>query len=237
MSAGDFELNCTVRSDTGKGASRRLRRLNKEIPAILYGGGEDPQNLTIPHDAILHATDNEAFFSHIITLNIGDQKQQAVIKDLQRHPAKPFIVHADFLRVRADQEITVNVPVHFINEEKCEGVRLEGGNLIKMMTEITVICLPKDLPEYIGLDVLEMKIGDAIHLSDVKLPEGVSSVELSYGEEHDLPVVQVQAPRSEEEVEEADMSIEVPDAEVPTEADEKADEQDGDEGADKGDDS
>ena len=153
MSANDFELNCTVRTDKGKGASRRLRRLNNEIPAVLYGGNEDPLSLTIPHDDIFHATENEAFFSHIITLNIGKDKQQAVIKDLQRHPAKPFIVHADFLRVRADQAITVNVPVHFINEDKCKGVRLENGNLIKNLTEIEIECLPKDLPEFLEVDV------------------------------------------------------------------------------------
>ena len=231
-----FELNCTVRTDKGKGASRRLRRLNNEIPAILYGGGEDPLSLTIPHDDIFHATENEAFFSHIITLKVGKDKHQAVIKDLQRHPAKPFIVHADFLRVRADQEITVNVPVHFINEDKCKGVRLEGGNLIKNMNEIVVHCLPRDLPEYLEVDVLELNIGDSVHLSDVNYPAGVSSVELAHGEEHDLPVAQVQAPRSEKEIEEADMSVEVPDAEVPTEADEKAAEAEAEEkGADDGD--
>ncbi|MEQ8407298.1 MAG: 50S ribosomal protein L25/general stress protein Ctc [Gammaproteobacteria bacterium] len=229
MSNQKFELNVSVRKDLGKGASRRLRRLNNAIPAVLYGGNEDPLSLTIPHDDIFHATENEAFFSHIITLNIGKEKQQAVIKDLQRHPAKPFIVHADFLRVRADQEITVNVPVHFTNEEKCKGVRLGGGNLIKNMNEIEISCLPKDLPEYLEVDVTELDIGDSIHLSEVNFPAGVQSVELSHGEEHDLPVVAVQAPRSEAEVDEADTAVEVPDAEVPTDSDAKAD---GDEGDD-----
>ena len=180
-------------------------------------------SLSIPHDDIFHATENEAFFSHIITLNIGDQKQQAVIKDLQRHPAKPFIVHADFQRVRADVAITVNVPIHFLNEEKCKGVRLEGGNLIRNMNELDVSCLPGNLPEYLELDVLELDIGDSLHISDIKMPEGVESVELSHGEEHDLAVVMVQAPRSEAEVEAADTAVEVPDAEVPTDQDDKAD--------------
>jgi large subunit ribosomal protein L25 len=222
MSASDFELNCEVRTDQGKGASRRLRRLNNQIPAVLYGGGEDPVSLSIPHDDIFHATENEAFFSHIITLNIGKDKQQAVIKDLQRHPAKPFILHADFQRVQANVEINVNVPLHFLNEEKAKGVKNDGGNLIKNMTELEVTCLPKDLPEYIEVDVIALEIGDSLHISDITLPEGVTSVELSHGEEHDLPVVAVQAPRSEAEVEEADTAVEVPDAEVPTEADEKA---------------
>ena len=224
MSASDFELNCTVRTDLGKGASRRLRRLNNEIPAVLYGGGEDPMSLSIVHDDIFHATENEAFFSHIITLNIGKEKQQAVIKDLQRHPAKPFIMHADFQRVRADVEITVNVPLHFINDEKCVGVKQEGGNLLRNMNELEVSCLPKDLPEYIEVDVLDLDIGDSLHISDIKLPAGVSSVELSHGEEHDLPVVAVQAPRSEAEVEEADTAVDVPDAEVPTASDEESEE-------------
>ena len=227
MSASDFELNCTVRTDLGKGASRRLRRLNNQIPAVLYGGGEDPVSLSIIHDDIFHATENEAFFSHIITLNIGKDKQQAVIKDLQRHPAKPFIMHADFQRVRADVEITVNVPLHFINDEKCVGVKQEGGNLLRNMNELEISCLPKDLPEYIEVDVLDLDIGDSLHISDIKLPAGVTSVELSHGEEHDLPVVAVQAPRSEAEVEEADTAVDVPDAEVPTASDSDSDD-DGD---------
>lgn len=226
MSASDFELNCTVRTDLGKGASRRLRRLNNQIPAVLYGGGEDPVSLSIIHDDIFHATENEAFFSHIITLNIGKDKQQAVIKDLQRHPAKPFIMHADFQRVRADVEITVNVPLHFINDEKCVGVKQEGGNLLRNMNELEISCLPKDLPEYIEVDVIDLDIGDSLHISDIKLPAGVTSVELSHGEEHDLPVVAVQAPRSEAEVEEAEGEVEAPAAEVPTASDSDEDGED-----------
>jgi len=146
----------------------------------------------------LHATDNEAFFSHIITLNIGKDKQQAVIKALQRHPAKPFIMHADFQRVQANVAITVNVPIHFLNEEKCKGVRLEGGVISRTLNEIEVSCLPGNLPEYIEVDLLELGIGDAIHLSEVTLPEGVTSVALSHGEEQDLTVVTVMAPMAEE---------------------------------------
>lgn len=204
MSANQFELNCSVRTDQGKGASRRLRRLNNQIPAILYGGDEDPLALSIVHDDILHATDNEAFFSHIITLNIDSKKQKAIIKDLQRHPAKPFILHADFLRINENQAIVVQVPIHFINEEKCVGVKIGGGNILKTLNEIEVSCLPKDLPEYIEVDMLEVDIGDTVHLSDVTLPEGVTSVALSHGDEdNDLSVAIVQAPRSVEEEDEA----------------------------------
>ena len=195
MSNEEFELNCTVRSDLGKGASRRLRRLNDSIPAVLYGGGKDAVSLTIAHKDIAKATANEAFFSHIITLNVGSKKEKAVIKALQRHPAKPFILHADFLRVSDKQAITVKVPIHFLNEEKCIGVKLSGGNILKTLNEIEVSCLPKDLPEYIEVDMLEIDLGESVHLSDITLPENVSSVALSHGEGSDLSVAIVQAPK------------------------------------------
>ncbi len=198
-----FELNCSVREDQGKGASRRLRRLNNAIPAVLYGGDKDAVSLTISHDDILHATENEAFFSHIITLNIDSKKEKAVIKALQRHPAKPFILHADFLRVSDKQAIVVKVPIHFINEDKCVGVKLGGGNILKTLNEIEVSCLPKDLPEYIEVDMLEVELGDTVHLSDITLPEGVTSVALSHGEDSDLSVAIVQQPRGGGDEEEA----------------------------------
>lgn len=207
MSNEEFELNCTVRSDLGKGASRRLRRLNESIPAVLYGGGKDAVSLTIAHKDIAKATANEAFFSHIITLNVGSKKEKAVIKALQRHPAKPFILHADFLRVSDKQAITVKVPIHFLNEEKCIGVKLSGGNILKTLNEIEVSCLPKDLPEYIEVDMLEIDLGESVHLSDITLPENVSSVALSHGEGSDLSVAIVQAPKGsadEDQVEAAE---------------------------------
>lgn len=201
-----FELNCSVRTEQGKGASRRLRRLNNQIPAILYGGGKDPLSLTISHDDIFHATENEAFFSHIITLNIDNNKEKAVIKDLQRHPAKPFIVHADFLRVKENEAIVVNVPIHFINEEKCVGVKLHGGNILKTLTEIEVSCLPKDLPEYIEVDMLNVDVGDTVHLSDITLPAGVTSIALTHGEDSDLSVAIVQQPRGGDDSESSESS-------------------------------
>ena len=191
----DFELSCSVREDLGKGASRRLRRLNQSIPAILYGGDEKPTSLTIPHKDIAKAAENEAFFSQIITLKVGKKKEKAVIKALQRHPAKPFILHADFLRVSDKQAITVRVPIHFLNEDKCSGVKIGGGNILKTLNEIEVSCLPKDLPEYIEVDMLDVDLGESVHLSDISLPDGVISVALSVGEENDLSVAIVQAPR------------------------------------------
>ena len=196
MSAEEFELNCSVRTDLGKGASRRLRRLDNNIPAVLYGGNKDPVALKIAHKDIARATENEAFFAHIITLKIGNKKEQAVIKALQRHPARAIILHADFLRVSATHAIIVKVPIHFLNEETCVGVRLGGGNIIRTMNEIEVSCLPKDLPEYIEVDMLEIDLGESVHLSEITLPEGITSVALSHGEDSiDLSIAIVQAPK------------------------------------------
>lgn len=208
MSTPVFELDVSVRTDTGKGASRRLRRLHNAVPAVLYGAEKEPVPLTIDHDAILHATENEAFFSHIITLNLGKKKERAVIKDLQRHPARPVILHADFLRVSEGSAIQVRVPLHFVNEEKCVGVKTGGGRILKSMTEIEVTCLPKDLPEYIEVDMLEVELGHTVHLSDISLPEGVSSVALSHGKESDHSVATVQPPRGGADEAEEDIDVE-----------------------------
>ncbi len=195
MSADQFELNCSVRADSGKGASRRLRRLDNAIPAILYGGNKDPMALTIAHDDILHATENEAFFSHIITLNIGKEKEKAVVKALHRHPAKRLIMHAYFLSVDEKQAITMKVPLHLINEDKCVGVKLGSGIIRKTLNELEISCLPNNLPQYIEVDMLEVEVGQTLHISDIALPEGVTSVALSHGEDSDLSIAQVQAPR------------------------------------------
>lgn len=193
--SNEFELNVTVRTDLGKGASRRLRRLADLIPAIIYGEGKAPVNITIPHKDIMKAVSNEAFFSHIITLNVDGKKEQGLIKALQRHPAKPRIMHADFQRVSAENAITVAVPLHFINEDKCKGVKIGGGSIIKALTELQISCLPKDLPEFIEVDMTELGVGEAIHISEIKLPKGVSSIDLAHGHDADNAVVSILAPR------------------------------------------
>jgi large subunit ribosomal protein L25 len=193
--SNEFELIVTVRTDLGKGASRRLRRLADLVPAIIYGEGKAPVNITIPHKDILKAVSNEAFFSHIITLNVDGKKEQGLIKALQRHPAKPRIMHADFQRVSADNAISVAVPLHFINEDKCRGVKIGGGSIIKALNELQISCLPKDLPEFIEVDMTDLGVGEAIHISQVKLPKGVSSVDLAHGHDADNAVVSVLAPR------------------------------------------
>lgn len=193
--SNEFELNATARNDLGKGASRRLRRLANDVPAIIYGGGKAPESIAIPHKDILKATSNEAFFAHIITLNVDGKKEQVVIKDLQRHPAKPRIMHADFQRVSAKQTIHVKVPVHLINEDKCKGVRLGGGSILKTMSELEIVCLPKDLPEYLEIDMANVGVGEAVHISQISLPKGVTSVDLAHGHDSDHAVVTVQPPR------------------------------------------
>ena len=196
MSNAVFELECTVRTDLGKGASRRLRRLEGNIPAVLYGGDADPISLTIPHKDIVKATENEAFFSHVITLNIGKKKEKAVIKALQRHPAKPFILHADFLRINEKEAVTVKVPLHFINEEKCHGVKIGGGSILKTLNEIEVSCLPKDLAEVIEGETREGEVGATVHIADIALPANVTSVSLSH-EDGDLALATVKAAKGE----------------------------------------
>ena len=197
--AAEFELNAELRTETGKGASRRLRRHADLVPAILYGAGKDPQPLSIPHKDLHKACENEAFFSHIITIKAGGKAQEAILKDLQRHPAKDRIMHADFFRVQMDQTIVVEVPLHFTNEESCVGVKQEGGNVSHTMTSLEVSCLPGDLPEYIEVDIRNLSLGSSIHMSEIVLPEGLSILELAQGEDHDQVVVAVHAPRRVEE--------------------------------------
>ncbi len=215
--SNEFDLNATGRTDLGKGASRRLRRLANEVPAVIYGSGKPAVSISIPHKDILKAVSNEAFFSHIINLIVDGKSEQVVIKDLQRHPAKPRIMHADFLRVSAKQTIHVNVPVHFLNEEKCKGVKLGGGSIIKSMTEIEVVCLPKDLPEYLEIDMANVGVGETVHISSIVFPKGVSSVDLAHGPDSDNAVVTVQPPRGPTSAEEGDdddeAAVETPAAE------------------------
>jgi len=198
-------IEAKLRSDLGKGASRRLRRNADEVPAIIYGAGKEPTTLTLIRKDLEKALENEAFFSQVIDVNIEGDVQPAILKDLQRHPAKDRVTHADFLRVDASKPIKVHVPLHFINEEKCHGVKIEGGIIEHMLVEIEILCLPGDIPEYIEVDMLEVTTADIIHISDLKLPEGVTSTALALGEDHDMAVASVAAKRggSEEEDEEA----------------------------------
>lgn len=191
----EFKLSAEVRSDYGKGASRRLRRTNM-FPGIIYGGGGNPTPISLNHNEVLNNLQHEAFFSHILTLDVGGAKEQAIIKDIQRHPFKQQILHIDFQRIVAGEIITVRVPLHYINEESCIGVKTDGGSINKVENDISISCLPTDLPEYIEVDVANLNLGDSLHLSDVKLPTGVTSTDLSHGDEdHDRAIVAVHATR------------------------------------------
>jgi large subunit ribosomal protein L25 len=190
-----FELNAEVREDMGKGASRRLRRLTDLVPAIIYGGGKDPQPLTLIRKDLEKALENEAYYSHVLTIKVGKGKEKAILKDLQRHPARNSVMHADFMRVDDNVAIKVHVPIHFMNEATCHGVKVEGGIIQHQATDIEVQCLPGDIPEYIEVDMLDVETGQIVHLSEVTLPAGVTSIALALGEDHDLAIASVIAPK------------------------------------------
>ena len=192
--SNEFTLDAELRSDRGKGASRRLRRTNK-VPAIIYGGKNDAVSITLDHNQVIHRLQNEAFYSHILTVKVGGKPEEAVLRDLQRHPAKPEILHMDFQRVSKDRVIHVHVPLHFLNEEKCVGVKTGGGLISRIITEVEVSCLPQNLPEYIEVDLLELELGASIHLTEITLPEGIELIALTHGGEHDTSVVSVHKPR------------------------------------------
>ena len=200
MSDG-FELAAELREDIGKGASRRLRRSGK-VPAVLYGGGRKPRSLTLDHTKLLHQMEQEAFYNSVVTINVGKESQAAIVKDVQRHPAKRRIWHVDFQRILADEKIRMQVPFHFMGEDVAPGVKTGGGVFSHVMSDVEITCLPKDLPEYIEVDVSELELDAIIHLSEVKVPDGVELVALSHGDtEHDPAVVTIHRPRVEVEEE------------------------------------
>ncbi|UTA47469.1 50S ribosomal protein L25/general stress protein Ctc [Simiduia sp. 21SJ11W-1] len=190
-----FTLNAEKRDVEGKGASRRLRRLAEKVPAIIYGGKSKPQNIQIDHKDLVHHLENEAFYSHIISLVVDGKAEDVILKDLQRHPAKPVVLHADFQRVVRGQKMHVRVPLHFINEATAKGVKQGGGIVSHLLTDLEINVLPKDLPEFIEVDVADLGVGESLHISDIKLPKGVESLALAQGGDHDLPVVSIIKPR------------------------------------------
>ena len=199
----DFTVVATTRADQGKGASRRLRRSGM-VPGVVYGGGKAPQSLSILHSQVLNHLRNEAFYSHILKLEVDGKKENVILRDMQRHAYKPLIQHMDFLRVKADSELKMNVPLHFMNEEESVGVK-GGGIASHLMIDVEIACLPKDLPEYIEVDMAALDIGDSIHLSELKLPEGVTLTAFSHGEDdehdYDVPVASIHPRKLVEEEE------------------------------------
>ena len=189
-----FELTAEFRDAQGKGASRRLRHENK-VPAILYGGHRDPRALALDHTKLMLMLDNERFYSTIINLRVGDVTQAAILKDVQRHPAKNAVLHVDLQRVLEDEKIRISIPLHFKNESIAPGVK-KGGVVSHLRNEIEVSCLPKDLPEFVDVDLSQVELNQMLHLSDLAVPEGVEILELSHG--RDAPVVSVHHARAEE---------------------------------------
>jgi large subunit ribosomal protein L25 len=194
----NIQLSAEPREDSGKGASRRLRHTGM-VPAVIYGGDDAPVSIMLGHSDFFHALEKEAIYTQLIDLKVGKKKEVVVLRDLQRHPYKKQIMHADFFRIDNKKPIHVTVPVHTLNADECIGVKVDGGMLSLMISEIEVVCLPKNIPEYLEIDVAELKLGESIHLSEIKMPKGVEIVALTHDEdgEHDLGVVSIHKTRAE----------------------------------------
>ena len=231
----NIHLNAEPRAVSGKGASRRLRHQGL-VPAIVYGGKFDPVQISIDHNVFIHELDKETIYTQVVDLKMDDKTQEVILRDLQRHPYKNKIMHADFFRIDKNTPIKVVVPIHATNAEDCVGVKMDGGMMTQLVTEIEIIALPKDLPEYLEIDALNLHLGEILHLTDIQLPEGVEIVALTYLEEvedieHDdhnvgvLSVVKTREEIIEDEAPEAPDSEEGEEGEV-AEGDEDAGEGD-----------
>ena len=199
----ELTLVAQSRGDMGKGASRRLRK-SEIVPAIVYGAKKAALSIQLKHSDVLKSSSQESFYSQILDLSIDGKVERVVLKDMQRHPYKPFVMHMDFQRVDESAALTIRIPVHFLNEEDCIGVKQEGGVIARLMTEIESTCLPKDLPESIEVDVANLSVGDAVHLADLVLPDGVEITSMTRGGDGAATIVQVAMPRMVEEEEEPD---------------------------------
>ena len=195
-----FEFLAKSRSDLGKSGSKALRREGK-VPAVIYGGHAEPVMLTLDHNDVIKHLEHEAVYSHVLDITVDGKTEKAILKDVQRHPGKPQIVHMDFMRISESEKIRVHVPVHCVGEDISIGVK-KGGVVTHNLVDIEVSCLPSALPEYLEADLAGVDVGESVHLSDIKLPDGVEVVALMHGEEHDLPVASIAAAKvhAEEEV-------------------------------------
>ncbi|ROS05780.1 large subunit ribosomal protein L25 [Sinobacterium caligoides] len=207
-------INAEARTDSGKGSSRRLRRLAGLIPGVVYGAGKESQSLTLIHKDLHKQVQDESVFSSTLTLNVAGKEELVVIKDLQRHPAKDILMHVDFLRVDANAALKVNVPLHFINEEACVGVKTQGGRITHTATTVEVSCLPGLLPEFIEIDMTDVEAGSSVHLSDIKFAEGITSVALALGADHDASIATVVVSKGKDDEDEDGAAAE----EAPAEA-------------------
>ena len=191
----EFTLNAQARNDLGKGASRRLRRNADLIPAVVYGGDKEPVSISLQTREVAKLLLNDAAYSSILALNIDGKKENVLIKALQRHPAKSFVMHADFIRIIAGQKLTTIVPVVLLNEENCVGAKTGGGDIFRLATELEVTCLPQDLPDAIEVDMTNVDVGEIVHLADLVAPKGVEFTALTQATENNIAVASVQAAR------------------------------------------
>jgi len=189
-----FEIECEARDARGRSGNRRLRRLGR-VPAIIYGGGKDPSAVVLEHNVLERHMKNPAFYTSILTVKVASENQSVVVRDVQRHPARPEVMHLDFQRIVEDQALTLHVPIHFVGEDISKGVKEQGGVIEHLATDVEVSCLPRHLPEFIEVDISHLELNQIIHMSELKLPEGVRLVAL---EHNDLPVVTITPPRREE---------------------------------------
>tara|TARA_Y100001970_G_scaffold271274_1_gene366287 strand:- start:1592 stop:2281 length:690 start_codon:yes stop_codon:yes gene_type:complete len=211
-----------MRDDQGKGASRRLRRQGK-VPAIIYGAGREPRSLMFDHNKVLQQLEDPSFYSSILNIKVGDKSRAAIVKDIQRHPAKRRILHIDLQRIVEDEKIKMQIPIHYLGEEEAVGVKLGGGTVSKLMTELEITCLPKDLPEFLEVDISELELDQMLNVSDIKLPEGTEITELLI--EQNPAIVSIQEIKEiiEEDIEGEDTEgeSEADDASDSTEQDQK----------------
>ena len=191
----NLELNVEARVPANRGAIGRLRRLQNKVPGIVYGAGLDPTAVAIEERVLSRVMQHEAFFSQIIELRMDDKAQRVIVRDMQRHPATSKVMHIDFMRVSEDQEVQMTVPIHFLNEQDCEGVKTQSGMVSRSLRDVVVSCLPKHVPEYLAIDIKDLVIGKSLHLSDLELPDRVSIPILARGIEYDSPIVSVLRPR------------------------------------------
>ena len=192
-----FEIAAEPRSDLGTAFSRRVRRAGR-VPAVIYGGGQPNTDITLDHNDTIHHLEKEAFHSRVLMVDVGGRSEQVVLRAVQMHPYKRQVMHLDFLRVSADRKLRMTVPVHFVGEDVAPGVKQGGGVVSHLMPEVEIECLAKDLPEFIEVDLGALELNQSLHLSDLKLPSGVSVPALALGADHNLPVVAINPPRRAE---------------------------------------
>ena len=196
--SSNYELSTQSRDSFGTGASRRQRRENL-VPAVVYGAGKDNESVMLDHDQVMHSLEKEAFHSAIIDLKTDKGSQQVILREVQMHPHRQLVMHLDFQRVRASEKLHMKVPLHFEGSDVAPGVKTDGGILSHPITELDITCLPRDLPEFIAVDVSELNLNESLHLSNIKMPEGVELTATAFPEGEDPTIATISPPKVVEE--------------------------------------